>query len=49
MNNKKDDRIVVIAGEELKKQFKKACDGRTMSHVLVQFMKDYVQTKEGKD
>lgn len=49
MSVKKDDRIVVIAGEELKKQFKQACDGRTMSYVLIQFMKDYVDSKKVVD
>jgi len=44
---KQDDRIVVIAGAELKQKFKEACDGRTMSHVLIKFMNEYVESKEG--
>jgi len=44
--SKKDDRIVIIVGDDLKKEFKKACDGRTMSHVICKFIKNYIDEKK---
>ena len=44
-----EGRIVVIAGEELKESFRKACDGRTMSHVLISLMNDYIKKHEGEE
>lgn len=44
-----EGRIVVIAGEELKESFRKACDGRTMSHVLIKLMNDFIKNYEEEE
>jgi hypothetical protein len=44
----KDDQIRIKVDKDLKEKFKKACDGRAMSVVLIRFIEEYIQ-KEGKD
>lgn len=48
MNNK-NARLVVITGDDLKNEFKIACDGRNMSHVIISLMKDYIEQKNKKE
>lgn len=42
MSNK-NARLVVITGDELKEQFRTACDGRNMSHEVIKMIKKYIE------
>lgn len=39
----KDDYIRFKIDSELKKKFNIACDGRTMTNVLIKFIKNYIE------
>lgn len=45
----KNARLVVITGDELKEQFRIACDGRNMSHEIIKLMKQYIEDKNKKE
>lgn len=48
MSNK-NARLVVITGDELKNEFRIACDGRNMSHEIIKLMKQYIADKKEQD
>lgn len=46
--SKNKARLVVITGDELKEEFRIACDGRNMSHEIIKMMKQYIENANKK-
>jgi hypothetical protein len=45
----KDNYIRFKVESELKEKFNIACDGRTMTNVLIKLMKEYIKKSEDKN
>ena len=43
----KNDTIRLLISPELKEAFVKACDGRTMTHVIIKLIEKYVEDSKG--
>jgi hypothetical protein len=39
----------VVVSKNFKDRFKEACDGRTMSYVIIKLMKKYIEEAEKED
>lgn len=46
--SKNKSRLVVITGDQLKEEFRIACDGRNMSHEIIKMMKEYIKNANKK-
>jgi len=46
--SKNKARLVVITGDQLKEEFRVACDGRNMSHEIIKMMKKYIENANKK-
>lgn len=47
--SKNKARLVVITGDELKEEFRTACDGRNMSHEIIKMIKKYIEKAKEKE